>query len=82
VTAEPAATAALGPDPITGSGPGATADDTEIISWADFRAWERQLASTGPSVRRDAFQAMAQARDDTRLRRNDSAGRTRIRPAD
>jgi len=34
----------------------------------------RQLANTGPSVRRDAFQAMDQARDDTRLRRSDSAG--------
>jgi hypothetical protein len=30
-----------------GSGPGATADDTQTISWADFRAWERQLAATG-----------------------------------
>ena len=34
----------------------------------------RQLASTGPSVRQDALQVMAQARDDTRLRHNDSAG--------
>ena len=42
-----AATAALGPEPCPGSGPGATADDTETISWADFRAWERQLASVG-----------------------------------
>jgi hypothetical protein len=42
-----AATAALDPEPITGPGPGADADDTETISWADFRAWERQLASTG-----------------------------------
>jgi len=33
----------------------------------------RQLASTGPSVHRDAFQAMAQARDDTRSRRKDIA---------
>ena len=47
VTADIAATAALDPGPITGSGPGATADDTEVISWADFRAWERQLATTG-----------------------------------
>ena len=22
-------------------------DDTQVISWADFRAWERQLASSG-----------------------------------
>ena len=42
-----AATAALDPEPDAGPGPGATADDTEIISWADFRAWERQLASSG-----------------------------------
>jgi len=43
-----AATAALDPELITGSGPGPDADDdTETISWADFRAWERQLASTG-----------------------------------
>ncbi len=42
-----AATAALSPEPVTGSGPGATADDTVTISWADFRAWERQLASSG-----------------------------------
>jgi hypothetical protein len=40
-----AATAALSPEPSFGSGPGATADDT--ISWADFRQWERQLATTG-----------------------------------
>ena len=30
MTADTAATAALGPDPITGSGPGATADDTPV----------------------------------------------------
>jgi len=43
-----AATAAPDPELITGSGPGADADDgTETISWADFRAWERQLASSG-----------------------------------
>src|SRR5215472_14720682 len=42
-----AATAALDPGPVTGPGPGADADDTETISWADFRAWERQLASSG-----------------------------------
>jgi hypothetical protein len=41
-----AATAALDPEPlITGSGPGADADDTVTISWADFRAWERQLTT-------------------------------------
>ena len=43
-----AATAALSPGPRTGPGSGATADDTtETISWADFKAWERQLASSG-----------------------------------
>ena len=42
-----AATAALSPEPSPGPGPGATADDTETISWADFRAWERQLATSG-----------------------------------
>ena len=43
----PAATAAPDPELITGSGSGVTADGTETISWADFRAWERQLASSG-----------------------------------
>ena len=42
-----AATAALSPGPSSGSGLGATADDTETITWADFKQWERQLASTG-----------------------------------
>src|SRR5690348_8733044 len=42
-----AATAALSSEPITGPGPGADADDTQTISWADFRAWERQLATAG-----------------------------------
>jgi len=42
-----AATAALSPEPASGPGPGATADDTDTITWADFRAWERQLAITG-----------------------------------
>jgi len=42
-----AATAALGPGPQDGPGLGAAVDDTEVISWADFRAWERQLATTG-----------------------------------
>ncbi|MGB6580127.1 MAG: replication initiator [Streptosporangiaceae bacterium] len=43
-----AATAALAPEPMPGSGAGVTADDiTETISWADFRQWERQLASSG-----------------------------------
>ena len=42
-----AATAALSPEPIPGSGLGATADDAETITWADLKAWERQLASTG-----------------------------------
>ena len=36
-----AATAALSPEPLPGSGPGATADDT------DFDTWERQLATAG-----------------------------------
>jgi hypothetical protein len=43
VTAGSAATAALGPEPIPGSGPGATADDTPADR-AHFRAWEDQLA--------------------------------------
>jgi hypothetical protein len=42
-----AAAAAPGPGPAHGPGPGADADDTQVISWADFRAWERQLASSG-----------------------------------
>jgi hypothetical protein len=43
-----AATAALSPEPLPGSGLGALADDTtETLSWGDFRAWERQLATTG-----------------------------------
>ena len=42
-----AAAAALGPGLAHGPGPGADADDTQVISWADFRAWERQLASSG-----------------------------------
>ena len=47
-----AATAALAPEPlITGSGPGATASDTEVISWADFRAWERQLTTCTHPIR-------------------------------
>jgi hypothetical protein len=36
-----AATAALSPEPLPGSGPGATADDT------DFDTWERQLTTAG-----------------------------------
>ena len=40
-----AATAALSPEPLPGSGPGATADDTGTTTHADFRAWERQLAT-------------------------------------
>jgi len=47
-----AATAALGPELVTGSGSGATADDAEtVMSWADFRAWERQLTATGGCTR-------------------------------
>jgi len=42
------ATAALSPEPMPGPGLWATADDTtETITWADFKAWERQLAITG-----------------------------------
>ena len=46
-----AATAALGPGPSHGPGPGADADDTQTISWADFRTWERQLATSGSCTR-------------------------------
>jgi len=42
-----AATAALSPEPFDGPGLGATADDTQTITWDDFKAWERQLATTG-----------------------------------
>jgi hypothetical protein len=42
------ATAALSPGPlIPGPELGADADDTLTVSWADFRAWERQLATSG-----------------------------------
>jgi hypothetical protein len=44
------ATAAIAPEPSDGPGPVATADD-ETITWADFRAWERQLARTGACSR-------------------------------
>jgi hypothetical protein len=40
-----AATAAPGPDPPSGSGPGATADDTAAITPADFGRWEREFAA-------------------------------------
>jgi hypothetical protein len=40
-----AATVTPAPGPLDGPGAGASADDT--ITWADFRAWERQLATTG-----------------------------------
>ena len=39
-----AATAALSPEPLPGSGPGATADDTTA---SDFDTWERQIATAG-----------------------------------
>ena len=39
------ATAAIAPEPDHGSGPVATADD--VITFADLKTWERQLASTG-----------------------------------
>ena len=45
MTADTAATAALGPEPITGPGPGATADDDTPVARAHFRAWEHQLAT-------------------------------------
>ena len=40
-----AATAAIAPEPDHGPGPVATADD--VITFADLKTWERQLASTG-----------------------------------
>ncbi len=46
-----AATAALSPEPIPGSGPGVTADDATVMSWADFRAWERQLTTCTHPIR-------------------------------
>ena len=47
-----AAAAALVPGPLHGPGPGADADeDTEVISWADFKAWERQLATSSYCTR-------------------------------
>ena len=46
-----AATAAPGPGPHAGPGPGADADDTTVITWADLRAWERQLATSGSCTR-------------------------------
>jgi hypothetical protein len=42
-----AATVTFAPGPDQDPGPEAPASDTETISWADFRAWERQLASSG-----------------------------------
>src|SRR5215472_13937065 len=41
---ERGAAAPIAPEP-TSPGPVAPADD--VITWADFKAWERQLASTG-----------------------------------
>jgi len=46
-----AATAALDPGPMPDSGPGATADDTVTVSWADFKAWERQLTTCTHPIR-------------------------------
>jgi hypothetical protein len=46
-----AATAALDPEPMPGSGPGADADDTVTVSWADFKAWERQLTTCTHPIR-------------------------------
>jgi hypothetical protein len=40
-----AATVTFSPGPSSGPGPGLAAGD--VISWADFRAWERQLTTTG-----------------------------------
>ena len=45
MTADTAATAALGPEPHPGSGPGATADDSNPAAHADFRRWEREFAA-------------------------------------
>ncbi len=42
-----AATAALSPEPFDGPELGADADDTEAISWNDFKAWEHQFTGTG-----------------------------------
>jgi hypothetical protein len=36
---------------MPGSGPGATADDTVTVSWADFKAWERQLTTCAHPIR-------------------------------
>jgi Replication initiator protein, pSAM2 len=44
------AAAAIAPEPQDGPGPVATADD-EVITWAEFRSWERQLARTGACSR-------------------------------
>ena len=40
-----AATAALDPEPLSGSGSGATADDTSTTGHPDFRRWEREFAA-------------------------------------
>jgi hypothetical protein len=42
-----AATVTFAPGPDHDPGPEASVDDTDTISWADFRVWERQLASSG-----------------------------------
>ena len=44
------AAAAIAPEPEHGPGPVATADD-EVITWAEFRSWERQLSRTGACSR-------------------------------
>jgi hypothetical protein len=44
-------TAALDPEPLPGSGPGADADDTVTVSWADFKAWEHQLTTCTHPIR-------------------------------
>ena len=44
------AAAAIAPEPEHGSGPVATADEA-TITWADFRAWERQLTTCTHPVR-------------------------------
>ena len=70
----PAATAALTPEP-SGSGLGALADDTtDTVSWADFRTWERQLATIGhllpphPAARPHRGHRPDHRRDRPRLR--------------
>ena len=53
-----AATAALAPEPIPGSGAGVTADDiTETISWADFRPGSASSPAPAPARTRSGCAA-------------------------